>query len=173
MDQDQELKLQAFLDGELPEAEAREVANLVARDQAAAGLVAELRNTRQALAGFERPAQVPESREFYWSKIAREIGRQGAREAAPHSAPVPFMRRLQRLLAPLSALTAVLVLTTLSVFRAGGPAGDASTELEMSSDQMGALTYRSQTEGMTMVWLYDRDGSQFTDEASPGIVEPE
>jgi hypothetical protein len=43
----------------------------------------------------------------------------------------------------------------------------------MASDQMGALTYRSQTEGMTMVWLYDRDGSQFTDEASPGNVEPE
>ena len=43
---EQQLKLQAFLDGELPEQEARDMAALVARDAEAADLVAELRHTR-------------------------------------------------------------------------------------------------------------------------------
>ena len=53
MDYDAQLKLQALLDGELPEAEASEVANWLARDREAAALLEELRNTREALAGFE------------------------------------------------------------------------------------------------------------------------
>ena len=60
MDIDAQLKLQAFLDGELPESEAREVANWVARDKEATALLAELRNTRQALAGFEAVMTLPE-----------------------------------------------------------------------------------------------------------------
>ena len=53
MDYDAQLKLQAFLDGELPEAEANEVANWLARDREAVALLAELRNTRKAMVGFE------------------------------------------------------------------------------------------------------------------------
>ena len=75
MDYDAQLKLQAFLDGELPEAEASEVANWLARDREAAALLEELRNTRDALAGFEAGIQLPESREFFWSKVQREIQR--------------------------------------------------------------------------------------------------
>src|SRR6267378_6728212 len=75
MDYDAQLKLQAYLDGELPEAEAREVANWLARDREAAALHTELRNTRQALVGFEVGVELPESREFFWSKIRREIHR--------------------------------------------------------------------------------------------------
>ena len=52
MTEEQQLKLQAFVDGELPEADAREVAAHVARDAEAADLLAELRHTRQALADF-------------------------------------------------------------------------------------------------------------------------
>src|SRR5438270_11040101 len=76
MDYDSQLKLQAYLDGELPEGEAREVANWLARDQEAVGLHAELRNTRKAMAGFEAGITLPASREFFWSKIEREIQRQ-------------------------------------------------------------------------------------------------
>ena len=53
MDYETQLKLQAFLDGELPEQEARDVAALVARDSEATDLLTELRNTRKALADFE------------------------------------------------------------------------------------------------------------------------
>ena len=51
MDYDAQLKLQAFLDGELPEAEASEVAKWLARDREAAALLEELRNTARRPGG--------------------------------------------------------------------------------------------------------------------------
>jgi len=75
MDHEKQLKLQAFLDEELSEAEAKEVASWLAKDQEATLLLAELRNTRQSMARFEAGVRLPESREFYWSKIEREIER--------------------------------------------------------------------------------------------------
>src|ERR1700716_3675106 len=98
MEYDRQLKLQAYLDGELPEAEAREAANWLARDREAVALHAELRNTRQALVGFEIGITLPESREFYWSKIQREIERQDQPQTRPQSGP--FYARLQRFLMP-------------------------------------------------------------------------
>jgi anti-sigma factor RsiW len=50
MDYDAQLKLQACLDGELSEADAKEVAKWLAQDQDAVLLHSELKNTRQALA---------------------------------------------------------------------------------------------------------------------------
>src|SRR6266513_3336151 len=76
MKQELQLKLQAYLDGELPDGEAREAAGLLAQDAEARALLAELKKTRAALAGFETDIKLPESREFYWSKIEREIQRQ-------------------------------------------------------------------------------------------------
>ncbi len=75
MTHEQQLKLQAFLDGELPEREAREILAWTQRDGAAAALLAELKNTRAAMAKSEPHLSVPESREFFWSKIEREIQR--------------------------------------------------------------------------------------------------
>ena len=106
MDHDAQLKLQAFLDGELPEAEASEVANWLARDREAAALLEELRNTRGALAGFEAEIQLPESREFFWSKVQREIQR--LETPAPKPAPTPLLALLRRFLVPASALAVVL-----------------------------------------------------------------
>ena len=71
MDYKVQLKLQAFLDGELPEAEASKVANWIAGDGQASALLEELRHTQEALAGFEAGIRLPESREFFWSKIER------------------------------------------------------------------------------------------------------
>src|SRR5881227_3547902 len=107
MNYEAQLKVQAYLDGELPEAEAREVANWLAKDREAVALHAELRNTRQAMVGFEIGVTLPESREFFWSKIEREIQRQEQPARQPQS--VPFLARLQRFLMPASAV-AVLAL---------------------------------------------------------------
>lgn len=170
MNQETQFKLQAFLDNELSETEAREMAALVAREPLAAGLVAELRGTRQAVKAADVPVNVPASREFYWSQIARQIESAEARVDRP--TPVPWMLRLQRLLVPLSAVTALAVLTTVSFVRQGAGGGDSSAELEVASQHMGALTYRSQADGMTMVWLYHQGESEFTPVASPDSVEP-
>src|SRR5260370_22648469 len=107
MNHESELKLQAFLDCELPEAEAREVANWLARDQEAALLLAELRRTREALSGFESTIRLPESREFFWSKIEREIRRQ--EQTAPVSGPAPKPSFWLRFLVPSGAFAIVAV----------------------------------------------------------------
>jgi len=85
MDYNAQLKLQALLDGELPEAEASEVAKWLARDREAAALLEELRHTGAALKGAEMGVRLPESREFFWSKVQREIQRWShRRRSRPH-----------------------------------------------------------------------------------------
>ena len=112
MEYNQQLKLQAYLDGELPEAEAREVANWLARDREAVALLTELRNTRQALAGFEAGFRVPESEDFYWSKIRREIERLEPVEA-PVRPAIPWFKRLRGLLIPAAAAAVLAALVPL------------------------------------------------------------
>jgi len=168
MDFDVQLKLQAYLDGELPESEAREVAKLLAQDQHAVRLLGELRNTRQALKGAEAIVQLPESREFYWSKISREIDRLD--QPQPVQQKRPFIFRLQRFLVPVSGALAVAVFLGITLF---GNSGTVLGETELATEDMGAITFRSQSEGMTTVWLYDRGDSELSDEPAPDSVEPQ
>jgi len=60
-----QIKLMAYLDGELPEREAVEVREWLARDEEARALLAELQNTGAALAGHEAGLKLPETREFF------------------------------------------------------------------------------------------------------------
>ena len=169
MDLETQLKLQAYLDGELPEAEAREVAKWLAQDQEAVLLLGELRNTRQAMKGGETLVQLPESREFYWSKIEREIERLEQPQRVEQKRP--FIFRLQRFLVPLSGAVALAVVLGVTLLNEGGSSGLGETEV--ASEDMGAITFRSESEGMTTVWLYNRGDSEFTDELAPDSVEPQ
>ena len=151
MDFDAQLKLQAFLDGELPEGEASKVADWLARDREAAALLEELRNTRGAMAGFEAGVQLPESREFFWSKVQREIQRREA--PAPKSAPTPLLALLRRFLVPASALAVILVAGAVLI-RPAGPFDHAHTAgIETALADAGAFTYHDYSAGATLVWL--------------------
>lgn len=145
-DHESELKIQAFLDGELPESEAREVAAWLAQDGDAAGLMAELKNTRQALAGFDQSIKVPESREFYWSKIQREIERMPM-ESAP-APTVSWLAQLRRMLIPATALALVCLAGVVALRQGASPAG-----VETAVATPGAFTYRDFNSGTTLVWL--------------------
>src|SRR5882757_4515453 len=169
MDFDVQLKLQAYLDGELPDAEAREVAKLLAQDQEATLLLGELRNTRQAMKGFDAGVRLPESREFYWSKIEREIERLDRPQTAKQK--TPFIFRLQRFLVPLSGAVALTVL--LGVALLNGGSATALGETELANEDMGAITFRSDSEGITTVWLYNRGESEFTDDSADDSVQPQ
>ena len=147
MDIESELKLQAYLDGELPEAEARAVKVWLDKEPGAAELLAELRQTGVALAGFESAIRVPESREFYWSKIAREIER--LERVEPRNTEVPWLVRLQRMLMPATAL-ALLVMGGLMALRSELPKTD---EMETAMTDSGAFTYRDYDAGTTLIWL--------------------
>ena len=146
MDQDAQLKLQAFLDGELPEAEAAEVARWLARDREAVALLGELRQTRQALAGFENGIRLPESREFYWSKIQRGI--ESLEAPAPKPAPPPLLARWLRFLAPAGALAGLVAAGLLAIHTHSGVTG-----METAMLDTGAITYRDDDSGATVVWF--------------------
>jgi hypothetical protein len=141
----------------------------LAQSQEATLLLGELRNTRQALKGSEAMVQLPESREFYWSKISREIARLDHTPRVEHKPS--FISRLQRFLVPLSGAVALTVL--LGIVLLNGASGSALGETELANEDMGAITFRSDTEGITTVWLYNRGESEFTDDAADDSVEPQ
>jgi anti-sigma factor RsiW len=164
MDHNTELKLQAWLDGELPEAEARQVTQWLAQDREAASLADELRNTRQALAGSEPEVRLPESHEFYWSKIEREIQRleTPARPAAAHGFGVWF----RRFLVPAAAVAA-LVVAAVALLR---PAAPFSSTVETALADPGAMTYRDDAAGTTLVWLSYPAENEVADNRDMDIV---
>jgi anti-sigma factor RsiW len=149
MNYEDQLKLQAYIDGELPESEAREAANRLATDAEAVALLAELRNTRKALAGFEETVKLPETREFYWSKIEREIQRL---EVKHEPVSIPFSAGLRRFLLPVAAC-ALLVIAGFVAVQQMSPTGSGSPQLETASLDPGAITYRDDAQGVTVVWL--------------------
>ncbi len=151
MNNDEQLKLQAFFDGELPENEARAVASWVARDGEAAALLGELRNTRKALSDFESELRLPESREFYWSKISREIERQIPAGELPSE--VSLWSFFRRWLIPAGTLAGVALAMLLVVFEFGLLRHSANPTTEMAFGDAGAFTYRDYGNGTTLVWL--------------------
>ena len=150
MEYQDQLKLQSYLDGELHEAEARELERQLAQNQEGAALLNELRQTNQALAGFEQGTRLPESREFYWSKIKREIQGQEIATAAPKRG-VPLLYRLRRLLVPAAGLAVISLLALIATKETGAGSGDASVETAL--EDSGAFTYHDDSAGATLVWL--------------------
>ena len=168
MNEEAQFKLQAYLDGELPAGETAEVQQWLARDPEARALLAELQNTNTALAGHETEVKLPETREFFWSKIEREIGRQSV---APEPSRKSFWARWGwRGLVPAGGFAAACLLA-LHLANPGTVSAEFVPELELASDDMGAYTFRNQEDGLTTIWLYDRTGAtQSAQSPAPAIL---
>jgi anti-sigma factor RsiW len=163
MDREAQWKIQAFLDGELPEAEAREMAKKLAQDRESAALLAELRQTRALLAGFEEGIQLPESREFFWSKIEREIQR--LETPAPAPAGIPWILRLRQLLVPAGAVALLAIAGFVATRQNGSSVLPGGAETETALADTGAFTYRDYSAGTTLVWLsYPAENESADDE---------
>lgn len=163
MKQELELKLQAWLDGELPPAEADQMRLLAASDPDARRLVAELQGIHAALRQHEQPAPVPETREFYWSKIQQQIER--AEQLRPVN-PASWTRRWRLWLAPLagaSALAAVLLVTLHP-----SPSPVALNQVSVTAAGYQARTFHDQTTGMNFVFLQETSKPA----ASTGQAQP-
>jgi anti-sigma factor RsiW len=158
MKEELQLKVQAYLDGELPASEAREVAELVVRDAGVRSLHAELKNTRAALKEFEAEIKLPESREFYWSKIQREISHSEKPQTVEE--PAWFAVWLRRFLAPAGALAALVIAATLAWHQINP---GFATETETAFANSDAFTYRDYPKGVTLVWLSYPAENEFTD----------
>ena len=150
MEHEKQLKLQAYLDGELPAGDTRAVEDLLAQDVEARALLGELRQTNEALNGLEEGVRLPESREFYWSKIQRQIQREQApiSQAAPVAA---WAYRLRKVLMPLTGLAVAAMLFLVVTRESGTSQGDASGETALQD--AGAFTYHDDSAGATLVWL--------------------
>lgn len=147
------LKVQAYVDNELTQAEAREVAALVERDPEARALCAELKEVRNLVVANELPVALPESREFFWSKIEREIVRR--------SASAPARSRSQwwmRILAP-AAGVAMLAAIVFVALRPESAPGQLSVlhEIESPLEEASTISFYSPSAGMTVVWVQTRD----------------
>jgi anti-sigma factor RsiW len=154
MKEEIQLKLQAYLDGELPAGEATAVANLLAGDAEARELLAELTNTRSAIATHEGEITVPATREFYWSGIRREIERQEkSAPAIERSTSASILALLRRMLVPASGVAAVLLAVMLAGHQFASSDGAFREEVETTFEDSGAFTYRDYSSGTTLVWM--------------------
>lgn len=158
------LKLQSWVDGELPDGEARRVAELVRTDTEAAALAAELKTTRGFLVGNEPEVKLPESRDFYWSKVRRAIEQA---EAAATPERIPWTVAFRRLLVPVTGFALVAFLTVLSIGvlqkQGDDPLGQL-IEVENLSEGVDSISYKSQAENMFVVYVFNKDGAA-SDEA--------
>ena len=159
-----ELKVQAWLDGELPDHEARRLGEWIARDSEAAALAEELGGVRKAMFGQEETRALDDSREFYWNKIQRQIERE-ANLARP--AAVPWSARWRRYLAPLTSAAALACLLILAAVRNGTPTFD---EISSTGEGMEALTFHDQSAQMTVVWLQDNSPAPAAQAAPKNVL---
>jgi anti-sigma factor RsiW len=166
MNWDQKLKLQAWVDGELSESEARQVAALVEDNREAREVVAELRLTRDFMTDNEPVARLTENGDFYWSKIRREIERQApAAELEPSR--VQWWLAWRRLLAPVSGLALIAFVSVLSISLFNRSQVSESlqhlVEVENLSEDIDSISYKSQSENMFVVYLYAKEQASESD----------
>ena len=143
-----ELKLQAWMDGQLPVHEAGAVARLIEDDAAARALLAELKHTRAALAGFEAEIKLPESREFYWSKIARAIERPSPKPAPANDS---WLQHFRRRLVSVGAVGALLLLGLFA--SRPGPSANLPYDLSELVADSDAFTFTDEESGTTLIWF--------------------
>jgi len=157
MKQEMDLKLQAYLDGELSPVESAEVVAWMEKDATARSLFAELQQTSVALKGNETEWRLPESREFFWSKIEREIQKLESTPASP-AAPwwLAFVRRHLAAVSGVGVATALLLVAAFQMNMVPFlPSHDLFEEIENPLGESSSFSFRSESQKMTMVWISD------------------
>jgi anti-sigma factor RsiW len=158
MNRETQLKLQAYLDDELAPAELREIAELLADNAEAKALCTELQATKDLVRGNELEMKLTESREFYWSKIAREIDRNERAQTAPERTyDFSWLRRWVLPLAGVAVLAALLTVWLQIPSSSPSALRLAETpDIETTVDDAGMNSFRSESEGISVVWVNSR-----------------
>jgi anti-sigma factor RsiW len=157
MNNDTQLKVQAYLDNELTPAEARKISSLISCDSEARDLYARLKETKQILGQHEPTLKLDESRDFYWSKIQR-----GIETAERLPAARPPARWWVKILAPMAGAVALfaLLISIVNPISQQPVARNVTSEPDQPLHEMqdlapdvSTITYRSEAEGVTVVWI--------------------
>jgi len=111
------LKLQAWLDGQIPDHESARIAEWAETDPEARELVEELRRVKVLLQVGEKPLKVEDSREFYWDQINRRIDATDVEKPQTESGgPTTWMEWCRQWLVPVGGLAAiVLMIATVDI----------------------------------------------------------
>jgi anti-sigma factor RsiW len=150
MNHDTEQKLLAHLDHELSQEESSAVAKMLGQDTQAKALFEELRATKELLHGNELQRTLPELRDFYWSKIKRDILAAERARDSQHAAP-PLSKWWMRLVAPLAG-TSFLVVVLLMALR-NSQSNSYFHEVETPVEESTGITFHSESAHMTIVWI--------------------
>ncbi|MCP5522833.1 MAG: hypothetical protein H7A46_14940 [Verrucomicrobiales bacterium] len=157
MNTDTCLKIQSWIDGELPAGEVAEIERLVQADPGAAALARSLRVLKAEMTGNELERPVPVGREQYWGGIATALGREGGstRSVASTARRRPWWLTV---LAPLGAAAVAGAALMLAIRPEAVPprAPQAYAEIVDPLDDVSSFTFRSESERMTVVWVDTR-----------------
>ncbi len=175
MNHEQQHRLQSWVDGQLDPTTAQEVARWVEAEPEARQLSENLRQVRQRVRDHEPARRVPESREFYWSKIRKGIEAGDAAEAARTPARRGAWTGIHwwRWLFPVGAAALILLVLRPGMPRNGDfrPVAQVSSletastegavvsghEIETPSPELSSLTFYSSQDAMTVVWVGNVD----------------
>ena len=163
----QQLEIQALVDGELAGTDAARVRVLVDQDRDARELFEELSLVKGALIDGERALAMPEPPDFYFSQIRRRID---SEERTPSTTRASGNRTLwawfRGHLGTVAGTAAVVA--AIGVFAPTYLRPYVPGELTDSEGEMSAMTYRSEKDSLTIVYLFD---SSSTVEEEP-VPEP-
>jgi anti-sigma factor RsiW len=115
---EQVFEIQAYADGELSGSDRRKVEKLLAGNAAARTLLAQLKNTAALTPGSDEVLRsCPESHDFYWAGIHRELQAGGRDSSSPatQTAAGPLKSMLQWLLNPVVVPAALVFIICIMV----------------------------------------------------------
>jgi hypothetical protein len=153
---DDALKLQAYVDGQLTRHEAEAMATLLTRDDQQRALRDELQSIKAWVRDSQVERPVPETREFYWSRIHRSIAAGSAERA--RGVGVGTLAWWLRWLVPASAAALLCVYWLVPMDRGTGSEEGllVGHEIETPLAETTSFAFRSESAGMTVVWVETR-----------------
>ncbi len=163
----QQLEIQALVDGELAGTDAARVRMLVDQDRDSHELFEELSLVKGALIDGEPALAMPEPPDFYFSQIRRRIEAEERTESPTGASGSRTLWTWLRGHLGTVAGTAVVV-AAIGLFAPAYLRPYVPGELTDSEGELSAMTYRSEKDSLTIVYLFD---SSSTVEEEP-VPEP-
>lgn len=157
------LKIQALLDGGLDPAEARQVAEWLEHNPEARQLHQDLGRIRDLLRAHEPQAPLPVTPDYYWAALQSRLA-----SAQAETAPALPVRRMRwtpvawwwKYLAPAGGAVLLALLVSLPFMQPAPEVAETEyqgLEVETVWPEARIVTYRSDTEGISVVWVNTQD----------------
>jgi anti-sigma factor RsiW len=149
MNQETCLEIQALVDGELAPSRRGAVDRLLASNQDAHALRESLAAVQTTLVANEPEFAVPETREFYWSKIQRQIAAEERATQTAERRTSPVLGVL-RWLVPVAGVGALALALALPSHRS---VSGTLAAVDNVSASPSSVVYRSDAQGVTVHWI--------------------